>query len=158
MSEISPENLTALDNRYQATMTIYLTQIGLAVVLVLIGFFSPLNLEGSIPENALMPLRVGVIFIAIASIVVRRLLLRWDRLQTVALLKGVRGLLSSLQSNAIILGVMAEIVAVLGFLIAAVSGVRAEILTFGGAALILFFLNFPRKPIWEKIVAKLENV
>ncbi len=86
------------------------------------------------------------------------MLVRWDKLKNVTLLKGIPGLLSSLQTNAILLGTMAEIIAIIGFLIAALGGIKTDMLTFGAVALILFLINFPRKSIWEKIVANLEKI
>ena len=33
-----------------------------------------------------------------------------------------------------------------------------DVLTFGAVSLILFFINFPRRAVWEKIVANLEKI
>lgn len=158
MDEISKENLSALNKKYKATSTILLAQIVFTIVLIIIGWFYAANVENAISEQSLMSLRVGVIFIAIMTFVLRRMLVRWDSLKNVALLKGIPGLLSKLQTNAIILGMMAEIIAIIGFLIATLGGIKTDMLTFGAVALILFLINFPRKSIWEKIVANLEKI
>lgn len=158
MNEISAENLAALEKKYKTTSFIFIAQIAFTIILVIVGWFYAANVENSITEESLTSLRVGVIFIAITTFVIKRVLVRWDRLKTIALLKGIPGLLNSLQTNAIILGVMAEIIAIIGFLIAALGGIKTDMLTFGAVALILFLINFPRKGIWEKIVANLEKI
>lgn len=158
MNEISAENLSALEKKYKTTSLIFIVQIVFTIVLAVVGWFYAANVENSISEESLTSLRVGVIFIAIITFVIKRMLVRWDRLKTIALLKGIPGLLNSLQTNAIILGVMAEIIAIVGFLIATLGGIKTDMLTFGAVALILFLINFPRKGIWEKVVANLEKI
>ena len=158
MSEISTENLSALDKKYKATKIIFLAQIVFTIVLVIVGWFYAANVENAISEESLMSLRVGVIFIAITTFVLRRMLTRWDRLKTIALLKGIPGLLNSLQTNAVIMAAMAEMIAIIGFLIATLGGVKTDVLTFGAVSLILFLINFPRRAVWEKIVANLEKI
>ena len=158
MNEISKENLSALEKKYKTTSLIIVSQIFFTIVLVIIGWFYAANVENAISDESLTALRVGVIFIAITTFVLRRMLIRWDRLKNISLLKGIPGLLNSLQTNAIILGTMAEIIAIIGFLIAALGGIKTDMLTFGAVALVLFLINFPRKSIWEKIVANLEKI
>ena len=53
--------------------------------------------------------------------------------------------MNSLQANAIILGTMAEIVAIIGFLIAALGGVKSDMFTFGAVAADSFSYKFSQK-------------
>jgi hypothetical protein len=158
MKEISQENSVLLEKKYKATAIILLAQIIFTIGLIIVGWFYAANVENSISEQSLTSFRIGVIFIAVMTLVLRRMLVRWDKLKNTALLKGIPGILSSLQINAIILGTMAEIIAIIGFLIATLGGIKTDMLTFGAVALILFLINFPRKGIWEKIVANLEKI
>jgi hypothetical protein len=158
MSEISNENLNLLNKKYKASAMILIVQVVFSIALIAAGWFVSAHVENSISDESLMSLRIGVIFIAITTFVLRRVLFRWDRLKNVAILKGVTGLLSSLQANAIILGTFAEIIAIIGFLIAALGGVRTEMFTFGAVCLILFLINFPRKRIWLQIVGNLQAI
>lgn len=158
MDQISPDNLKILSEKYKATALIFYVQIGFTIVLIAAGWFISANKDYAITDESMMSLRIGVIFIAITSFVLRRMLLRWDRLKNAAILKGIRGVTTMLQGNAIILGAMAEIIAIIGFLIAVLGGVKTEMFTFGAVALVLFLINFPRKSVWEKIVANLQDV
>jgi hypothetical protein len=58
------------------------------------------------------------------------------------LLKGESGLLGKLQTNSIILGSMAEAVAVIGFIIIQLGGVQADMLRAGFVSLIVFSDKF----------------
>jgi hypothetical protein len=73
-------------------------------------------------------------------------------------LKGVSGLLKTLQINAIILGAFAALLAIVGCVITFLTGEIFEMLRAGVVALIVFFINFPRKSVWKKIVAGMEKV
>jgi hypothetical protein len=74
------------------------------------------------------------------------------------LLKGVAGLLGTLQNTAIILSVFATLIAIVGCVITFLTGESFETLRAGIVALIVFLINFPRKSVWEKIVAGMEKV
>jgi hypothetical protein len=84
-------------------------------------------------------------------------LYNWERLKDAAILKGISGLLQILQKNAVLLGAMAELVTILGVVIAFLSGNRWEILRAGAVSLVVFAIIFPRKSVWTKIVSGLEN-
>jgi hypothetical protein len=109
------------------------------------------------PFETLMPLWVGVLFVAVGAFLLRRRLYNWERLKDAAILKGISGLLQILQKNAVLLGAMAELVTILGVVIAFLSGNRWEILRAGAVSLVVFAIIFPRKSVWTKIVSGLEN-
>jgi Flp pilus assembly protein TadB len=108
--------------------------------------------------RSLMTLWIAVVFIAVGTFVLRRMLNQWERLKNIKLSKGISGLLTTLQTNAIVLGAVAETIAVIGFLIAVLGGIKSDMFRAGAVALIVFLINFPRKSVWKKIVANLESV
>lgn len=158
MNEISSENQAELEKRYKTTAIIVAAQIATTVVLIVIGWFLAGDSENDAASGSLMPLWIAILFVAIGTFVLRRFLTNWDRFKTKALLKGIPGVLAALQTNAIILSAMAEVISITGFLIAILNGVRADMLRAGVVALIVFLMNFPRKSVWRKIVANLERI
>ena len=88
----------------------------------------------------------------------RRMFFRWDRLKDITTLKGVDGLLVTLQNNAIILAVFATLLTTVGCVITVLSGETFEAMRAEIVALIVFLINFPRKSVWTKIVASMEKV
>ncbi|MCA1639645.1 MAG: hypothetical protein LC768_15165, partial [Acidobacteria bacterium] len=114
--------------------------------------------ESAINSKSLIPLWIAVLFIGVGTFLLRRILFKWERLKDITLLKGFSGLLATLQTNSIILGSLAEAIAIIGFIIAVLNGSGADMLRTVAVALIVFFINFPRKSVWEKIAANMEKV
>ena len=157
MEEITAENLAILEKRYKTTVFIVSTQILSAVIFLIAAWFVTRNRE-SISEDSFMTLWLVILFISAATFLLRRQLFGWERLKNTTLLKGVSGLIGSLQSNTIILNLFAEIVLIIGFIITIYSGNFFDMMRASGIALIVFALNFPRLSLWKKIVSSLENV
>lgn len=157
MEQISEENRRELNNRYKTTAIIVGVQIFSTILLIVAAWFLS-SLDNSITQQAISALWMMVLFIAVGTFVLRRFLFSWERLKTTALLKGVQKLISTLQINTIILCAFAEIIAIIGFLVATLSGDKFQMFRAGAVALIVFLMNFPRKSIWEKVVANLEKV
>ena len=158
MEKVSPENLAELENRYRTTVIIFAAQVLSAIFLTIIALFLTPNADQSFSPDLLRTLWIVIIFIAVGTFILRRFFLRWDRLRDIALLKGIKGLLKTLQTNAIILSVFAETIVIIGLIVTFLSGDKYEILRAGFVALILFAINFPRKKVWEKIVIGLQEI
>ena len=158
MTEISAENRSELEKRYRMTTIVIAFQIFTVIVLIVAAWFAAQNSNNSVSDQTLTTLWVAVLFIAVGAFLARRMLFGWERLKNTVLLKGVKGLIRTLQTNSIILGVIGEIVAIMGFLIALLSGNKWEMFRAGAIALVVFLANFPRKKVWEKIVSNLEKV
>lgn len=157
MEQISAENQKELNSRYKTTAIIVGVQILSTILLIVVAWFLSAR-DNSITQEAASALWMMVLFIAVGTFVLRRFLFSWERLKSTALLKGIQKLISSLQTNTIILCAFAEIIAIIGFLVATLNGNKFEMFRAGAVALIVFLINFPRKSVWEKIVANLENV
>lgn len=158
MEEISPENLAALKNRYRTTAIIISAQIALTIVLSAVFWQLAPATEKSISQQTLATLWTVIIFLAVGAFVLRRVFFRWERLKDITLLKGISGLLRTLQINAIILALFATLLPVVGGVITVLSGSPFEIIRAEIVALIVFWINFPRKSVWGKIVALMGKV
>ncbi|MGC2235814.1 MAG: hypothetical protein WA584_06610 [Pyrinomonadaceae bacterium] len=158
MEEISAENLAELERRYKQTLFIASAQIFSAVIFLFLTWFLTKNRENSAPEQSFLTLWLVILFVSAGTFVLRRQLFSWDRLKNAALLKGVSGLIRTLQTNTIVLNVFAEIIIITGFIIALMNANVFDMLRAAGIAVIVFALNFPRLSIWKKIVSSLEKV
>ncbi len=158
MNEISSENLTELEKRYRTTFFIVLIQIFVVLLLVAASWFGVFRVETNLSDQDFSTLWVAVLFIAIGTFILRRMFFSWERLKNITLLKGVSGLLRTLQRNSVILGIFALIVAVIGFLISSFTGNASDMFRAGVIALVVFLINFPRKKVWKTIVSNLEKV
>ncbi|MCA1624330.1 MAG: hypothetical protein LC778_11140 [Acidobacteria bacterium] len=158
MEEISAENKSELEKRYRITTLIVAGQMTTTLVLAIVGWIYAGNSESAINSKSLIPLWIAVLFIGVGTFLLRRILFKWERLKDITLLKGFSGLFATLQTNSIILGSLAEAIAIIGFIIAVLNGSGADMLRTVAVALIVFFINFPRKSVWEKIAANMEKV
>lgn len=158
MNEISNENLTELEKRYRTTFFTILAQIFVVLILVLVSWLGVFRIETNLTNQDFTTLWVAVLFIAVGTFILRRMFFSWERLKNIALLKGVSGLLRTLQRNSVILGIFALVVAIVGFLISSLSGSSSDMFRAGVIALVVFLINFPRKKVWKTIVSNLEKV
>lgn len=159
MTEISAETKNEIEKRYQTAAFLIFAQIATIFIFTALAFLLIKVENGSqISDNTRMTLWVAALFAALGTFIIRRMLYRWDRLRDIALLKGVIGLLKTLSLSAVLLSAIAEIVAVIGFVISILTANPFEMVRAAVIALVVFLINFPRKSIWEKIVTSLENV
>jgi hypothetical protein len=158
MNETSPTNAQLLEKRYRTSVIAVSVQILIMLVLTVVAWFVITYSNNDISEQANMALWATILLVAAGSFVLRRMLFSWERLKSVALLKGIPALLDNLQANTILLGALGEVVAIMGFLVATLSGNKFEMLRAGAISLVVFLMNFPRKSVWQKILAGAETV
>lgn len=158
MKNISTEIRNELERRYRIASFVVIAQICVAAILIGLAFLLAQTSENSVTSQSLFSLWLVVLFIAAGSFVLRRVLFSWARLQNVAVLRGISAVLQTLQVNAIFLGSLAELVALIGFLLAVLSGDKWDMFRAGAVSFIVFLANFPRKSAWEKIVGNLREV
>ncbi len=158
MEELSTENSAEVEKKYRTTAAIIFAQIAAMILIVVAVYLFAPETENSISQQSLMILWAAIVFVALAAFILRRMFFRWERLRDIALLKGIRGLLKTLQTNAIILSAFAEIIVLGGAAIAVLSGSKIEVFRAALVSLILFLINFPRKSVWQRIVAGLQDL
>ncbi|HSK73013.1 MAG TPA: hypothetical protein VK892_15040 [Pyrinomonadaceae bacterium] len=158
MNELSPQIQIELDKRYRTAAFVFIAQIVMALVLIAVAWFLAQTSENEATSQSLFTLWLVILFIAVGSFILRRALFNWERLSNIAVLKGIPGLLQTLQNNSILLGSLGELIAVIGFLVAILSGDKWEMFRAGAVAMIVFLANFPRKATWQKIVANQKEI
>ena len=158
MNGTTETNAQLLEKHYRISVIAVSVQILVMLVLTVISWFVITYSSNDISEQASLALWSTILLVAAGSFVLRRVLFSWDRLKNVALRKGISGLFASLQANTILLGALGEVVAIMGFLVATLSGNKFEMLRAGAISLIVFLMNFPRKSIWQKILSGAEKL
>lgn len=158
MEEISSENLGELKERYRTTVFIVFALIFASIFLILAAWMMTMNRTVPASEDSFLTLWLVILFLAAGTFLLRRRLFNWETLKNAALLKGVSGLLKKLQFNVIFLNSIAVAVVILGFVISYLSGEFMDVIRTALVALIVFFINFPRRSVWEKIIRHLERV
>ncbi len=157
MENFNGENSAKLENNYRASLLIVLFQIVFTIILIVISWIIVQNYDGGVSARIVLPLWILIIFIAAGSLILRGILFRPTRLKDVFVKSGVEGLFRTLKTNTIFLGSIAEIISVVGFVIAVMSGLKYEMFRAGAVAFMLFLINFPRKSAWKKISVQIQK-
>ena len=144
--------------KYRITAIIIAAQIVTILVLTVLAWFGLFSFETTPAASTITALWIAIIFVAVVSFILRRSFFNWEKLTNTTLLKGKKGLITQLQSNAIILGAFAEAIAIIGFIITAYTGDRFQMVRAAAIALIVCLINFPRRKVWENIVSSLEKL
>jgi hypothetical protein len=141
-----------LNRRYQATLLVFFSQLAVTVVLTVVAWFAASQSSVSAPVSVINILWIVLLVIAIGAFLLRRFIFAPDVLHNAAIVKGASGLLKSLQLKTILLNSAGELIAVIGFVIALLSGDALDMLRAAAIALIVFFISFPSKATWRRVV------
>ena len=158
MNENTGENSLELEKTYRTTALIVIIQIVVVLLLVFAAWFGFFKVETNPANTDLTTVWVAVLFVAIGSFVLRRSFLNWERLKNIAVLKGVPGILKTLQRNSVLLGMMSLLIGVIGFVIALSNGSSFDMFRAAVISLIVFLINFPRKKVWKMIISNINKI
>lgn len=142
------------EKHFQTTKIIVMFEFLFSFSLIVLGWFWAALRDNSVISGAISLIWGTIILLTIASFILRRVLFTMERLKR---LSDQKNLVQGLQINTIFLNLIGVIVAVFGFIIAALSGNKFEIMRAGIISLIIFITNFPRKGVWEGIIQKFEK-
>ena len=118
------------------------------VGLVLIKARQPRILSSEVP----IPFYVAALFLALGSIAVRRTQMRRLRLEVVAGLRGINGLINHFLKVTIVSAVMAEVIGMLAFVVVFFGGDQMDVIRLGIVGLVVAVFAFPRRRAWQQTV------
>jgi Na+-translocating ferredoxin:NAD+ oxidoreductase RnfD subunit len=124
------------------------------VLAALALFLAPRLKLGANPVNANTLLFI-ILFLGLGSVVFRRTKFSPMRLQDIAALRGVRGLLDTLQRTTIYVALIGGLIALLGFAFALLTGDGTNMLYPGVIAVAVLLYSYPRRAAWSAVVKAL---
>ena len=98
-----------------------------------------------------------ILFLALGAIAFRRTRFNSMRLQDVAALRGVGGLLDTLQRTTVLVALIGGIIAVLGFIFALLTRDGTNMLYPGVIAAAVLLYAYPRRAAWAAVVRALAD-
>jgi hypothetical protein len=104
------------------------------------------------PTQSPYGLYVGAVFLAFGSIAYRRAQMRRLRLEAVAGLRGIEGLIKHLFQATIVSAAMAEAIGILAIIAGLLSGDQMDVIRFGVVALVVEIFTYPRLRGWQRAV------
>jgi hypothetical protein len=96
---------------------------------------------------------VGAIFLALGSIAYRRAQMRRLRLEAVAALRGVDGLIKHFLQVTLVSAALAELIGILAVVISLMGGERSDVIRLGIVALVVELFTYPRRGAWRQAIA-----
>jgi hypothetical protein len=170
IKQLDEQTNTVIDQRYRTTATILFSQIFSVILLTVVSIFiagqvqpfgatsgqasfSVGNLAGVNGGTSTLTTFLWIVILALAimAFFLRRMIFAPGTLRDTATIKGASGLIQSLQTKTIFLSSVGEAIAILGFVISLASGNYTDMMRAALVAVIIFFINFPRKSSWQKL-------
>lgn len=105
-----------------------------------------------VPTASPYPFYVGAIFLAFGSIAYRRAQMRRLRLEVVAGLRGVDGLIRHFFQVTLVSAALAEAIAILAILVGMFGGEQGDVIRFGVVAIVVELFTYPRLRAWQKAI------
>jgi hypothetical protein len=151
---------TELERRHRKASSLVLVFVVLDIVLVAIAYFAADRLYRPGAPSTIMGLWIAVLVFGLGAFVLRRTRFAAMRLKDIAALKGISGLLKTLQDTTIQIAFIGGAIALMGFLITMMRGDWTDMLRAGGVSAIVLIYSYPFRSSWQRTVRMLapENV
>jgi len=157
MSETNRSAEDELDSRHRTAAMVVVAMLVLTFALVGIAFAARnfLSRPGSQTQRVL--LNVLILICGLGAFPLRRTRFAAMRLQDIAALRGLSGLLATLQGTTIQIAFIGGAIALMGFILAMLTGEPWDMLRAGGVALVVLLYCYPRKSAWQRVVQGIEQ-
>jgi hypothetical protein len=124
----------------------------LTMILIVIAFLGINRIAR--PGDPKLPLFlwIAILMFGFGAFALRRTRFSAMRLQDIAALRGISGLLQTLQGTTIQVAFLAGAISLMGFVIAIFTGNEFDMLRAGGVAIIVLIYSYPFRSAWERVV------
>lgn len=151
----SPEAQAEVARRHKAAATTVIALFISTVLLSVLAFVARPYLEEKPPNLPLdFGVRIVVLMLGLGAIVWRRNKFSAMRLQDIAGLQGVSGLLRTLEKTTIQIAILAEAIATIGFVTTIVTGNQLYTYWSGAIAAVVLVYCYPTKSSWLKTLSR----
>jgi hypothetical protein len=153
MTQATENTQDELIRRHRAAVMVVSGFILLTLLLVAIAFawheklYKPMG-DPSLPGI----LRITILFFGLGAIVLRRTRFAAMRLQDIAALRGISGLLKTLQGTTVQVAMLALAIALMGFIGTILTNNEYEMLRGGLVAIAVLLYCYPRRSAWQRVV------
>jgi hypothetical protein len=144
-----------LARRHRSAVLSVTTMLALTALLVVLAYTGVLPRLPGILHNPIVygALWISILFCGLGAIAVRRAHFNAVRLETIASLRGTRGLLATLQRTTTLVALIGGLVAVLGYLLTLLTYDTTNMRNAAIIAVAVLFYCYPRRAAWQRVVA-----
>lgn len=158
MAEPANENIESeLARRHRAAAVVAGGLVVLTVVLIAIAFAGQKFINRPGDPSIVWGLWIAIVVFALGSLALRRTRFNAMRLQDIAALRGLSGLLATLQGTTVQVALLAGAIALMGFIITMMTNDPYDMLRAGGVALIVLIYCYPRRSAWQRVVRGIQR-
>ncbi|MEP6706149.1 MAG: hypothetical protein ABJC05_01445 [Pyrinomonadaceae bacterium] len=150
--QIPESTQSELRRRHRATVMVVAAFFVLTLVLIAIAFLAMNKIARPGDQRLSLPLWIAILFFGFGAFALRRTKFAAMRLQDIAALRGISGLLQTLQGTTIQVACLAGAISLMGFVIAMRSVNEYDMLRAGGVAIIVLIYSYPFRSAWERVV------
>jgi hypothetical protein len=157
MSQTNGRTEDELSRRHRTAAMVVGGMLALTFALVAISFVAHKFLSRPGDPTLIKLLWVLILIFGLGALPLRRTRFNATRLQDIAALRGISGLLATLQGTTIQLACIGGAIALMGFILAMLTGQSWDMLRAGGVALVVLLYSYPRKSAWQRVVQEIEQ-
>jgi hypothetical protein len=153
-TQISSSAESDLVRRHRVAAMVTRAFIVLTVALIGVAFTgrAPVIRQGNADPVLVTFIRIIIVVMGIGAVTLRRTRFTAMRLQDIAALRGISGLLASLQNTTIQVAILGGLIAVLGFFLMMLTVDPSNMVFIGIAALAVLIYCYPRRASWRRVV------
>lgn len=148
MDPTSPEAQAELARRHKAAATTVLGLLVATILLSVVAFLAKPYFTANPNVMLDMAVRIVILMLGLGAVVWRRTKFQTMRLQDIAGLAGVSGLLKTLEKTTIQLALLGAAIASIGFVATLMTGNERYTYWAGAIAVIVFVYCYPTKQSW----------
>jgi len=146
-----------LARRHRTATLIVAAFFILDIGLLAIAFFATDRIFRPGAPSTIMGLWITVLIFGLGAFVIRRTRFAAMRLKDIAALRGMSGLLKTLQDTTIQIACIGGAIALMGFVITILTGDWTNMLRAGGVSVIVLIYCFPFRGAWQRVVRQLDQ-
>jgi hypothetical protein len=148
----SAQNELVRRHRLAALVTRVFIVLTLALIAVAFTGRAPVMGTGNPDPMLVAFIRIIIVVMGIGAVTLRRTRFAPMRLQDIAALRGISGLLATLQNTTVQVAVLGGVIAILGFFLMMVTVDPSNMVFIGIAALAVLIYCYPRRAAWQRVV------
>lgn len=148
-----------LTSRHRQTVMIVGGMFALTLLLIILAYggVRPAPSDMTFDPTLAVALWIAVLMCGLGAVALRRTKFAAMRLQDIAALSGASGLLASLQRTTILVALLGGVIAVMGFIVATLTGEPFDMLRAGFVAIAVLLYCYPRRTAWRRVVEQTQS-
>jgi len=146
-----------LSRRHRAARMFVIGFLVLDIVLLVIAYLAADRLFRPRDPSLTMALWIAILILGLGAFVLRRTRFAAMRLKDIAALKGVSGLLKTLQDTTVQIACIGGAIALMGFMLVILNGDWTYMLRAAGVSVIVLIYCYPFRNAWERAARQLSS-